>query len=225
MSWQVRNDCQSGASCGVQTCAVFAQDRGWGKSPWTEVENTIGDNPWALPSGPFSARWWILFFGESLGKVALWGTSGRAFFRKHAEVTLKSLSGSWRARIHFVESRSWRTPQGTNPLAYPHFHRFVWHGVAKDFKREITYGTSNHWRATFCSNHLASCLGTDAGVRGLPYLMRYVNQPDGSSTSCREFFVLRFTGTWLTKLLWKLTSQPSQTNTTPNIILHACQKK
>lgn len=73
---------------------------------------------------------------------------------------------------HVVSPRYWS-------LAYPRFHRFVWHGVPKDFKREITYRTSNHWRAASCSKHLALCLGIDAGARGLPYLMRYVNQPEG----------------------------------------------
>lgn len=51
-----------------------------------------------------------------------------------------------------------------------------------------------------------------------------INQMAGSSTSYHEFSVLHFTGTWLTKLLWKLTIQPSQTNTTPNIILHVSKE-
>lgn len=172
-----------------------------GKAPGLRLRTRLVTTPELSPQVPSQHGGESCSLESPQAKWHFEALQAELFFRKHAEVTLKSLSGSWRARIHFVESRSWRTPQGTNPLAYPHFHRFVWHGVAKDFKREITYGTSNHWRATFCSNHLASCLGTDAGVRGLPYLMRYVNQPDGSSTSCREFFVLRFTGTWLTKLL------------------------
>lgn len=45
MSWQGRNECETGAWCAVQTCATFALERDWEKNPWSEAESRIETTP------------------------------------------------------------------------------------------------------------------------------------------------------------------------------------